>query len=44
MRAKDLDPEFVQTAGESDSEWIVKSSTDELAVYYVKLDKIKLRL
>ena len=39
LRAKDLDPEFVQTSGESDSEWIVKSGTDEFAVYYVKLDK-----
>ena len=39
MRAINLDPEFVQTSGESDSEWIVKSSTDELSVYYVKLDK-----
>ena len=37
--AKDLDPEFVQTSGESDSEWIVKSGTDEFTVYYVKLDK-----
>ena len=39
MRAINLDPEFVQTSGKSDSEWIVKSSTDELSVYYVKLDK-----
>ena len=38
MRAKDLGPELVQTYGQSDSEWTVKSNTNEFTVYYVRLE------
>ena len=34
-----MDPSLIQIGGGSNGEWTVKSNTDEITVYYVRLEK-----